>query len=170
MRGVLAALEAVCYRNRSRAVQRMNAGCSAVFRLHLRRNVQNGAVLRQIFALCVRQGGLVSGSDRNTCHTIGLCGAAECGQRLTVECNRAVRQGKRCAVLCTGESSYHIAGERYRAYGGICGQVKRQRILAGNCSQLGVVGGNRCGAVLYLNRCGNLGAVRRGLRRRRCSA
>ena len=125
MRGVLAALEAVYYRDRSRAVQRMNAGCSAVFRLHLRRNVQDGAVLRQVFALCVRQGGLVRGSDRNTCHTIGLCGAAECGQRLTVECNRAVRQGKRCAVLCTGESSYHIAGERYRAYGGICGQVKR---------------------------------------------
>ena len=162
MRGALAALEAVCYRNRSRAVQRMNAGCSAVFRLHLRRNVQDGAVLRQVFALCVRQGGLVSGSDRNTCHTIGLCGAAECGQRFTVECNRAARQGKGCAVLCTGESSYHIAGERYRAYGGICGQVKRQRILAGNRSQLGAVGGNRCGAVLYLNRCGNLGAVRCG--------
>ncbi len=46
------------------------------------------------------RGGLVSGSDRNTCHTIGLCGAAECGQRLTVECNRCRSAGvKRCAVL-----------------------------------------------------------------------
>ena len=160
MIGVLAALEAVCHRNRSRAVQRVNTGCSAVFRLYLRGNVQDGAVLRQVFALCVSQGGLVSGSERNTCHTVSLCGAAECGQRLTVECNRAVRQGKHCTVLCTGESSYHIAGERYRAYGGVCGQIKRQRILAGNRSQLGAVGRNRCGAVLYRNRCGNLGAVR----------
>ncbi len=56
-----------------------------------------------------------------------------CRVRLSV--SRSVQPlpfgGVSAAPFFTGESSYHIAGERYRAYGGICGQVKRQRILAG---------------------------------------